>query len=837
MSARAYVDWVRVPVEPALLKELNTTSDWKGWLQAGGHLLLTLCSGAGVFALWHYELYGWLVPALFIHGNIQGMLASGVHELVHERVFTTRCYNRWFLAINSFLTNWNYPFFEISHKDHHRYTLNQPHDLEVVLPSVEVLSKRKPETTGQALKRWLQFYFAWSGIVPTIRLHWAFAKGGYQRNGEPGGLFSETWCQHMFSRMNEAERLAVKRWSQIFLIGHALVIIVFCALGLWIIPVLVTFGSYFGGLLGYLTGAPQHEGLKDSVNDFRLCCRTYTCSKFFQFLYWNMNYHTEHHMYAAVPCYNLPKLHEAIKAYLPPVHTSLYSTWAEITLIHHRQLFDPTYQYEQPLPETLPGNEHLAIQRVADASAEAYLDLGGDEAPDPDADWKLWECNICGFIYDEAAGLPEEGIAPGTRWDDIPDDWACPDCGVAKADFDMIERKRVEAASAEPVPTATADEDPIVIVGSGMAGYTLAKEFRTLNQEQSVLLLTRDGGEYYAKPMLSNALAKQQDAQTLINKRAQDMANELTVTVRTGVEVSEIDRANKRLTTTAGEFLYSRLVLATGADQRQLPIDGDARDRILSVNDLAEYDRFRDALPAGGTVLILGAGLIGCEFANDLVESGYTVEILDLADTPLAALVPSEVGAALKQRLTDKGVRWHLGQAATAVNHDGDRVCCTLADGSTVTADLVLSAVGLLPRIELAKAAGLPVNRGILTDQTLQTEDPDIFALGDCSEVGHEVRLYIAPLRSGAKALARTLAGVRTEVSYPPQPVLVKTPACPVVSLKPAADQAGSWRITTHADGLECQYLDRDQRLHGFVLTDQRVKDADRLIHRLAKSA
>ncbi|HAR67561.1 MAG TPA: hypothetical protein DCR55_15330 [Lentisphaeria bacterium] len=140
-------------------------------------------------------------------------------------------------------------------------------------------------------------------------------------------------------------------------------------------------------------------------------------------------------MYAAVPCYNLPKLHEQIRDHLPPVHTSLFSAWCEVKQVEFRQLSDPTYRYRQPLPED------GAAVHVEDVTAPDYLTLTEPPKAEPtlvspehpEGGWKVWECTVCAFLYDEAEGMPDEGVPPGTRWDDIPDDWACPDCGLASA--------------------------------------------------------------------------------------------------------------------------------------------------------------------------------------------------------------------------------------------------------------------------------------------------------------------------------------------------------------------------------------------------------------------
>ena len=117
-----------------------------------------------------------------------------------------------------------------------------------------------------------------------------------------------------------------------------------------IVPVLVTFAPFYGGWLFFLCNNTQHTGVQDKVPDFRLCCRTIYLNPVVRFLYWQMNYHTEHHMYAAVPCYNLKKLHEAIRADMPPCPNGLIPAWKQIIAIMRRQEVDPTYQYVAPLP-------------------------------------------------------------------------------------------------------------------------------------------------------------------------------------------------------------------------------------------------------------------------------------------------------------------------------------------------------------------------------------------------------------------------------------------------------------------------------------------------------
>jgi fatty acid desaturase len=139
-------------------------------------------------------------------------------------------------------------------------------------------------------------------------------------------------------------------WARFLLIGHGLIAGISLYFGLWMVPVIFTLAPFYGGGLQYLCNNTQHIGLQDNVDDFRLCTRTFLLNPFVQFLYWHMNYHIEHHMYAAVPCYNLGKLHRLIAADLPPTPVGILGTWKQIIPILQRQKLDPTYQFVAQIP-------------------------------------------------------------------------------------------------------------------------------------------------------------------------------------------------------------------------------------------------------------------------------------------------------------------------------------------------------------------------------------------------------------------------------------------------------------------------------------------------------
>ena len=359
--------------------------------------------------------------------------------------------------------------------------------------------------------------------------------------------------------------------------------------------------------------------------------------------------------------------------------------------------------------------------------------------------------------------------------------------------------------------------NPIVIIGSGLAGYTVLREFRKRDQATPVTLISSDDGHFYSKPNLSNALAAGKSPKQLVSTVVEKMAADQNAQILTHTRITAIDTVDKKVRWEDGETGYSKLVLALGADPIPHGLTGAGAERIHAVNDLADYRVFRDALKPGIHVAILGGGLIGSEFANDLAIAGHKVEVVHLGPWPLERLIPEQVGQSLASALHDKGVRWHFGCTAKSIAQKSGAVEITLDDGSTVEADLVLSAIGLRSRTQLATSAGLKINRGIVVDSTLQTSAPDVYALGDCAEVNGQVLPFVLPLMQQARALAATLAGEQTEVRYPVMPVVVKTPALPLAVLPPATNNGG-WQVDCNDEGICALYLDEDRVLQGFAL-------------------
>jgi rubredoxin-NAD+ reductase len=383
---------------------------------------------------------------------------------------------------------------------------------------------------------------------------------------------------------------------------------------------------------------------------------------------------------------------------------------------------------------------------------------------------------------------------------------------------------------------------PIIIIGTGLAGYTVAKEFRKYDKETALRLLTADEGEFYSKPMLSNALSGNKTPEQLATFDAAAMSKQLNAVIDTQSRVTRINtkQCEVEVSNRQGETVkhaYSRLVLALGADPITAKLEGDAVNEVLSVNDLADYAMFRRRLASAQTVAIMGAGLIGCEFANDLRNAGLEVHVVEPNELPLARFLPKRAAKTLRDALSDIGVNWHFGHKVTCVRYSSNDNKVTLncstsgADSEiNLNADIVLSAIGLLPRIDLAKEAGIKVNCGIVVDRFLRTNIENVFALGDCAEVEGLVSPFVMPLMNAARALAKNLAKQETKVVYPAMPVFVKTLSFPVVVLPPPPNVMGEWHEEGDQEGVRAVFYDSGNTMRGFALTGNRTGEKNTLV-------
>ncbi len=378
---------------------------------------------------------------------------------------------------------------------------------------------------------------------------------------------------------------------------------------------------------------------------------------------------------------------------------------------------------------------------------------------------------------------------------------------------------------------------PIVIIGSGLAGYNTAKELRKLLPDQAILVITREGGEFYPKPGLSSAFENGKSVEDLINQSAQEMAQKNNMEVLTHTIVREILPGEKKIlyspmsdsdvidrTTEKIELSYHKLVLATGSDAKIIVPEGISKDQMLVVNNIDDYRLFRAKLKAKDSIVIVGGGLIGCEFANDLSSQDFQVSVVEYSPWLLARFVPEQIGQSLAQEFQKRNVQVFTNNTIQKAHFADNVFSVVLKSGEQLQVNHILAAIGVAPQIELAKIAGLNTDMGILVDKKMQTSHPDIYAVGDCAQYPAGILPYLAPLVQAAKILAKNLADQKEELTLPALPVIIKTSCMPVVTYPPANAQNGQWHISGNHPDWTATWINDQNLKTGFALSGQTVQ-------------
>jgi len=373
---------------------------------------------------------------------------------------------------------------------------------------------------------------------------------------------------------------------------------------------------------------------------------------------------------------------------------------------------------------------------------------------------------------------------------------------------------------------------PTIIIGAGHAGLSLAREIRALDKAMPITILSQDPIQAYYKPNLSKALSMKKSAEQLIMKQLNVLKRDLDAELLEHTSVFKLNSKKKNILCQAKdsdnktqepfELSYSNLILATGASPIQLPING-ASDNVVSVNTLQDYAQFRDMIKNKKKILIIGAGFVGCEFASDLSNNGYQVDVIDRANWPLEQVIPEQLGTAIKHAISKNSVNWHFQSTIDEIVKDKQgRLKTHLSNGSIILTDLIISAVGLSPNIQLATDSGLLTAKGIVVDEYSRTSLPAIYALGDCVEYDGQPLPFIAPATLAAKALAKTLTGNKIKRVFPPQPVSIKIANCPTL-LCPPKSKEGSWQVSGDGQDLEVAFYNNKKEMVGFALSGEKV--------------
>jgi len=410
--------------------------------------------------------------------------------------------------------------------------------------------------------------------------------------------------------------------------------------------------------------------------------------------------------------------------------------------------------------------------------------------------WRQFICRACGLIYDEEKGDADSGLAAGTRFEDIPDDWECPLCGVVKADFELYVAVMLPAATSRPTANISARGRGVVVIGAGVAGWSAVEAIRRRDADVPITMVTSCPGDRYHKPELSIALSRGLQPAALVREAAASAARRLGVRLFAETYVTGLSPTSHRLRTTRGTLPYTHLIIAMGA----LPAMPAALPPALCwrVNDLTGWSRLQTRLSTGPRrVAIVGAGMIGCELAEDFARAGHAVTLTDVLPLPLAGMLPEAAARRLGAGLAAIGVTFAGARTVAGIEPmaDGSKRLA-MSDGSSVAADEVVVATGLVTDSRLARGAGLAFDKGIVVDpHTLETSARDVYALGDCISVAGAPCRFIEPIAQQAAAIADAVTGRGDSRYVHRQPVIrLKTRTVPiVVHGTPVRD--GEWRV------------------------------------------
>lgn len=376
MQREIAINWYRCPIDRAEMSRLMKRSDLRATTHACLHLgLFALTGTVSYLAFQNISPANWIwsVPVLlfclFVHGTFAGFHGGvAVHELTHKTAFRSPALNDFFVQVFSFISWFDPVAFRLSHVKHHQVTVHHDRDGEVILPqTLNWAALKEGDTTLPETRSWDFVKFVFWQVAPLPnpalvwerwRRWWRYAFGSLDGVAMFAG--GEWWTRQLFPADKPESRQRHRNWARVLLCGHLALAAIFVLTGHWFLIVVFTCAGTYAGWLASLCGLPQHIGMGPDVPDFRLCCRTYTCNRFLGFLYWNMQYHVEHHMFPGVPFYHLPALRRAIEHDLPPAPHGLVATWREIVAVLKRQRLEPGYHFVPKLPEPAPATSRKA---------------------------------------------------------------------------------------------------------------------------------------------------------------------------------------------------------------------------------------------------------------------------------------------------------------------------------------------------------------------------------------------------------------------------------------------------------------------------------------------
>ena len=310
-------------------------------------------------------------------------------------------------------------------------------------------------------------------------------------------------------------------------------------------------------------------------------------------------------------------------------------------------------------------------------------------------------------------------------------------------------------------PVSTASKPKLVVVGNGMAGMRTVEELLKLDaQLYDITVFGAEPRVNYNRIMLSPVLAGEKQAEEIV-LHTHEWYAEHGITLHAGDPVVAIDRSRRVVRARSGrEVAYDRLLMATGSSPFIVPVPGSTLEGVVGFRDLDDVGVMLAAARRGGSAVVIGGGLLGLEAANGLLRQGMAVTVVHLTQSLMNQQLDKQAALLLKTALERRGLRILLGAQTEAILGEGRVEAVRFADGLEVPADLVVMAAGVRPNVALAVDAGLHVERAIVVDDTLQTYDPRVYAVGECVQHRKATFGLVAPIWDQARVCAAHLAGL-----------------------------------------------------------------------------
>ena len=317
--------------------------------------------------------------------------------------------------------------------------------------------------------------------------------------------------------------------------------------------------------------------------------------------------------------------------------------------------------------------------------------------------------------------------------------------------------------------------EKVVIVGAGHAAGQLVASLKQRKFAGDIVLIGDEPYLPYQRPPLSKKFLAGELAADRLYVKPESFYEDSQIDVRLETRVTEIDRERKTLKTDSDdEIQYDKLILALGSRVRRLPIDGADLDGVHYLRSIADVDGIRSEIGKKKSAVIVGAGYIGLEVAAVIRQLGLDVTVVEMADRVMSRVVSPEISDFYQIEHSNQGVRLRLSKGVSAFRGDGRVEAVETDDGALIPADFVVVGVGIDPNTEIASAAGLIVDDGIVVDDRCQSSDPDIYAVGDCSN--HPNSIYDRRLRlesvhnalEQAKTAVSNICGVESHYSQVP---------------------------------------------------------------------